>query len=599
VNESRRGNRRIGRIVTNAERIARINNEMAATVEREILRSAFVIGERFLVTAWHSIEKEWRDSELLWFRLRQERLNSRSYTYIPIRITNYDVPFDVAALAIDLERLAEVDLNQDAAFDLLGEIAIPLGIDVRVNDEMQVIGFPEDHTGADSDTNSAKVVSTSVPLGNVTALKLFGEAFAAASPINPHGMSGGPVLRTGRASDEGAYQAVGIIRAAPRGSTTSVAAGGGLIATRIEDVADRLPEIGMAISAVRQVRASPELLSLTRDMNVAKAFAACGRTLQDTLVKVNDKHLGPLTGWPHFFNEDKAHRKPTAIGTAYGFKLSMTLGEQYHELDQAALRATLWKLRRPDGGWAARTGTGMRRPEVTALVIGALATGGCRTDELTAAANLFEDGLSHTDDPVAMERTYVVSSMIRGLVRTNPRSARLPELRTALLAGAIKDPAHENLPCWPERMSADRNQDLSPSTPHTAQAIIALARAGHMLGDDPQTRTTINQALRWLLSRRALDNQTEQIRRFVEDNAPWDTLTVRHFTAAWVARALLLPPPAEIPGIDSFLTDAIRRVWGNYRDGYWEWDGRERPLWMAYQGVCVLHDFALRTSAPM
>jgi hypothetical protein len=120
-----------------------------------------------------------------------------------------------------------------------------------------------------------------------------------------------------------------------------------------------------------------------------------------------------------------------------------------------------------------------------------------------------------------------------------------------------------------------------------------------MIGDDQQTRTALAGATRWLVSRRDLGDQTEQIRRFVADDHPWDTLTLRHFTAAWVARALLLAPLAEFSGADALLTDAIRGIWGNYRDGYWEWEGRERPLWMSYQSACVLRDFALRTSTPL
>jgi hypothetical protein len=596
---SQRSNLRIGRILTTDERAARRRSETAIAVDGEILRSAFAINERFIVTAWHCIREECAAGVPLWFRLRREMTGSKEYLYLPVRVTNYDTLFDVAALTIHLERLAEVDLSQDVATELLAEIAIPLGIDVRDNDQLQVIGFPESHTGADSDTHSARVVATSVPLGDVSGLKLYCEALAAASPVNPHGMSGGPVLRTSRTSDQGAYQAVGIIRVAPPGLMEGTASGGSLIATRIEDVADGIPEIGMSISAVRHVRASPQLLLMTRDMNVAKAFAACGRTLRDSLVTVDDLERGPLSGWPHFYDEDEDHRRPTAIGTAYGFKLSMVIGERCHDLDQAALMETMWKLRREDGGWAARTGVGIGRPEVSALVLGALATAGCRRPGLAEAATEFELGLVPSQDPVAMERTYIVCSVIRGLVRINPHSALLPRLRSALLAGAIKDQAQENLTCWSDRMPAHRGQDLTPSTPHTAQAVVALARVGQMIGDDQPTRAAVDGATRWLISRRDLGDQTEQIRRFVADDRQWDPLTVRHFTAAWVARALLLAPPVESPGADALLTDAIRGIWGNYRDGYWEWEGRERPLWMAYQSACVLRDFALRTTAPL
>jgi hypothetical protein len=595
----KRSNQRIGRILTTPERAARMSNETAEAVDGEILRSAFAISDHFIMTAWHCIRDEYADGAPLWFRLRRETAGRKSYLYLPVRVTNYDELFDVAALTIDLERLAEVDLPQHVAAQLLAEIVIPLDIDVRDNDQLQVIGFSENHTGADSDTNSARVVAASVPLGNVSGLKLYCEALAAASPVNPYGMSGGPVLRTSRPSDQGAYQAVGIIRAAPRGLQEGTASGGSLIATSVEDIADRIPEIGIAIAAVRHTRASPQLLSLTRDMNAAKVFLACGRTLQKSLVKFTDPERGPLSGWPHFYNEEGDRRRPTAIGTAYGFKLSMVIGERCHELDQAALTETLWKLRREDGGWAARTGVGIGRPEVSALVLGALATGGCRRAAFAEAVSVFEDGLTPAKDPVGMEHTYVVCSVIRGMVRIDPRSPLLPELRAALLAGAIRDRVNGNLTCWSDRMLPHR-KDLTPSMPHTAQAIVALARVGQLIGDDEQTRAALNEATRWLISRRDLSNKTEQIRRqVVGEDYRADGLMVRHFTAAWVARALLLAPPAEFPTADGLLTDAIHGIWGNYRDGYWEWEMGERPVWMTYQSACVLRDFALRTSTPL
>lgn len=332
-------------------------------------------------------------------------------------------------------------------------------------------------------------------------------------------------------------------------------------------------------------------------MNVAKVFAACGRYLRDTLVRVNDPELGTLSGWPHFYNEDEyGRRRPTAIGTAYGYKLSMIIGERCHELDQAALTDTLWKLRGEDGGWAARTGIGIGRPEVTALVLGALATGGCRRGGFAEAARAFEDDLALGLDLAGMGYTYVVCSVIRGMVRLNPGSPLLPELRKALLTGAIKD---GGLTCWSDRMSAHR-RDPQPSMPHTAMAIVALARVGQMIGDDPNTRTARDEATRWLASRRDLGNLTDQIRReVVGEKSRMDSLTVHHFTAGWLARALLLTTPEEFPAADELLGDAIRTIWRNYRDGYWVWEMGYRPLWMAYQSACVLRDYALRTSVPL
>ena len=100
--------RRIGRIVTAPERVARMNSETAATVDGEILRSAFAINDRFILTSWHCIREEYSTGAKLWFRLRRETGDGKSYIYLPVRVTNYDGSFDVAALTIDLERLARL-----------------------------------------------------------------------------------------------------------------------------------------------------------------------------------------------------------------------------------------------------------------------------------------------------------------------------------------------------------------------------------------------------------------------------------------------------------------------------------------------------------
>ena len=148
-------------------------------------------------TAWHCVTSNLDTTADLWFRFRHDTSGGRDYVYIPVRITNYDEKFDVAALAPDPRRFSDVGLNWTSASALLGAIAIPLGGDTRTNDATQLMGFPESATSADSDTNSAIVVDSHLPLGDVTALKLFGHAFAAVNPVNPHGLSGGPVLRIG------------------------------------------------------------------------------------------------------------------------------------------------------------------------------------------------------------------------------------------------------------------------------------------------------------------------------------------------------------------------------------------------------------------
>lgn len=585
---------RVGRILTSRERSARMANEAAFAVENEVLRSAFAISPWHVLTAWHCVRDSSSDFSGLWFRLRADSSQGRAYIYIPIYLTNYDEVFDVAALALDARRLEEAHLTRAAASEVLSQASIPLDAVVHDGDQVQVMGFPESASSADSDTNSATVVDTRLPLGDGTGLKIFGPAFAAVSPVEPYGLSGGCVLKQSRANGEFPYVAVGVVRAAPTGPIAGIASGGCLIGTRIEDLNSRIPEVSAALLST--ARPVPESMVPARYTNALSVSRSCWQKLRDTLVVVEDPDLGELAGWPHFFNEPPIHRRPTAIGTAYGLKLTLVLGGYEYGPERSKLATTLWKLRRHDGGWSARTGTGVSRPEVSALVLGALASTGFDESRQAAAEDALESALAEGQDPVAIQRTYIVSAIMRGLIRSRPTSARLAQLRTALLSGAIQDPRHGNLLCWASRLETEEGEARLPSVAHTAQAVVALIRASYVLGEEARSHSAVLQSIRWLRERQDLGNQTEQIRRYLSDNEPWETLTVRHFTAAWVARALLLAPGADALTTDDVLEEAMRRVGSSCHDGLWEWDDGDRPLWMTYQGASVLRDYAMRSS---
>ena len=307
-------------------------------------------------------------------------------------------------------------------------------------------------------------------------------------------------------------------------------------------------------------------------------------------VVFEDPELGTLAGWPHFIEEADAGIRPTAIGTAYGLKISLALDPADGRLGFPALASTLWKLRLPDGGWAARTQTRTGRPEVTALVLGALSRCGGDPSRFADAVAAFEEMLDRDHDPVGMTRVYVVSAALAGLVRFAPESPRLPELRRELVAGAIRDPRYGNLLCWADELASGRRRPPVPSVPHTARAVVALSRAARVLEPSGPEEAAVKEGLRWLVRHGSLEPETEQIRRTLPDHHR-ESLTVRHFTAAWVARALLCDE-AEEHG--ELLRAAVGRGAAEQRDGVWEWANGEHPLWMTYQGVTTLRDHTLR-----
>lgn len=82
---------------------------------------------------------------------------------------------------------------------------------------------------------------------------------------------------------------------------------------------------------------------------------------------------GPLIGWPHSLAESDPPVHPTAFGTAYGLHLLLDIAPYDGRIRAGQVAETLWRLRLPGGGWAARSQGSGARPEVSAIVLGALA----------------------------------------------------------------------------------------------------------------------------------------------------------------------------------------------------------------------------------
>lgn len=78
----------------------------------------------------------------------------------------------------------------------------------------------------------------------------------------------------------------------------------------------------------------------------------------------------------------------------------------------------------------------------------------------------------------------------------------------------------------------------------------------------------------------------------------WESLTVRLYTAAWVAKALIAADACGLPDMESLLDEAAKAIVEAQREGIWEWDGGDRPVWMSYQGMSTLQAYALRRWSP-
>ncbi|MFF4607160.1 hypothetical protein ACFY12_31050 [Streptomyces sp. NPDC001339] len=323
---------------------------------------------------------------------------------------------------------------------------------------------------------------------------------------------------------------------------------------------------------------------------------------------------GPLTGWPHSLAESGPPVHPTAFGTAYGLHLLLDIAPYDGRIRAGEVAETLWRLRLPGGGWAARSQGSGARPEVTAIVLGALARAGADPRLLEAEIHSCEALLDPDHDAPGLANTYVVTNVLRGLLRAAPGSRSLGGLREVLVNGATADPARGGHRCWGAALATGHGNP-APSAAHTARAVVALDRAARVLGEDARQCAVREEGLRWLLAGAVaggampdLDNCQEEVRRpDQEDPLHQELLSVRHFSAAWVARALMTDgarrTAAEEVGPEAwegYLATAVARVRSMQRGGVWRWEDGPmgHPVWMAYQGLSVLRRYALLVHRP-
>ncbi|MGI5193962.1 hypothetical protein ACQEVY_10025 [Streptomyces sp. CA-288835] len=350
--------------------------------------------------------------------------------------------------------------------------------------------------------------------------------------------------------------------------------------------------------------------SLSGPGPLPQLFSSAYDTLTGQLCVVDDPECGRLTGWPHSLGESAG--RPTPVGTAYGLHIALDLGVPDGRLSTGDLVETLWRLRLPDGGWSARSQGTVARPEVTALVLGAMARAGVDPDRVAAEVARCESGFTLELDRAGRELTHVVTTVLRGLLRAAPRSDILPLLREALVDGAITDPRRRHRRCWSYRLAPRHGP---PSALHTSQAVVALDRAARVLGESANARAAREDGIRWLLAcpdaphHECLDltSLREEVRRpRPDDPSRHEVLNVRHFTASWVVRALLTSGARDIAREDGMeaewrerLDGAATAVWAAQTDGIWTWPREDttselrRPMWMTYQGLSALRAHAV------
>ena len=280
-------------------------------------------------------------------------------------------------------------------------------------------------------------------------------------------------------------------------------------------------------------------------------------------------------GWPH--NLRGHSTKPTASSTAYGIK-TMLLLEEYLAPDLTPVADNLSKMARPGGGF----GTQDQKepsPEATAAVVDALH----RIDG-TAGVNEHLEKMENALGAFEKSRPFILTTMLETSVQLVPDGKLTKSLIEALLDVRQQ---YGNVLLWPEKAGPDL-VNPAPSTAHTARAVRALAKFQAVRPSD-WVKEALDQAVAWLMVQGDLSHASEVIDRPVDGSADnLEKVYVRHFTAAWVVKALV---SAGIPGAHPSIRNAVMQIRDSYTGdatGLWRWDNGDLPIWMTFDAVDAL-----------
>ena len=127
--------------------------------------------------------------------------------------------------------------------------------------------------------------------------------------------------------------------------------------------------------------------------------------------------------------------------------------------------------------------------------------------------------------------------------------------------------------------------DPAPSVAHTARAVRVLAGV-QAIRPASQVREALGQAVAWLIEQRDLHNAYELIERPVDGGH--EQVHIRHFTAAWMVKALV---SAGVPAAHPSVSHAVAQIWNSYGGdtaALWAWDNGDLPIWMTMDAVEAL-----------
>jgi hypothetical protein len=317
---------------------------------------------------------------------------------------------------------------------------------------------------------------------------------------------------------------------------------------------------------------------------LGQVFRKVAAALRGSLARADD---GTPLGWPQDLRQ-LSDRPPTAVSTAYGLRTMLLL-----EGDLAPdLVPVVENLRRMSkkAGIIPRDPADPEdshpplpsSPESIALVTETLhRVDGTETFDAQVAA--MRDGLTEFEE----SRPFILTIMLEAGLRLRGADELTKLLAENLLKA--RRPYGTAL-LWPEK-AEPLLIDPAPSLAHSARAVRALARLrqespDEQLRDDGQLRDAVDQGVSWLLDQRQFPIAIDVVDRLVSGRIVMGY--TRHFTAAWVVKALI---SAGIPATHPTVSNAVGEVWDSYAGdtaALWKWQNGDLPVWLTCDAVEAL-----------
>jgi hypothetical protein len=297
-----------------------------------------------------------------------------------------------------------------------------------------------------------------------------------------------------------------------------------------------------------------------------QTFADVARALRDCLVRDPD---GKPLGWPRDLRELPGGA--TLASTAYGIK-TMLLLEDGLAADLVPVAENLKKMAFPERKDERRKQYPPLRPETTAMVLSALR-------RITAAETFGEHVTAMENDLGDFERSrpFILTTILETSLLLEPGHRLVETLIESLLAARRP---YGDLLLWPEK-AEPLLIDPNPSVAHTARSVRVLASVQAIRPSSP-VQEALEQATVWLQEQRDLHNAYEATERGLE------MVHIRHFTAAWVVKALV---SAGVPATHPAVSDALVQIGNSYGGdaaALWAWDNGDLPIWMTFDAVEAL-----------